>query len=130
MKPFRWDSLSELLRRLEAVASIYVGAPVRVWLMDRKLPALGMADWHDGGYRIGLRGDLAAKPEELTRTFWHEVAHIALGHVPTREPLSPAAGDVRAGVAAVLSAPVGVRGALADQEAEVEAWIREHCPYR
>jgi len=72
------------LAMLAHVAELYVGEPVKVWIMPATAKALGNADYTSDGWAVGLRSDLWRDPPELGFTFLHEVAHVVLGHVPRK----------------------------------------------
>ncbi len=67
---------------LTELASIYVGQPVRV--EERTLPdaVMGMATYEDG-YVISLSEmHNRTRPGTVPDTFFHEVGHLKLGHIP------------------------------------------------
>ncbi len=62
---------------LQTIASVYVREPVRIaWQWERNV--LGWAGWHYGWVITLNPGGHAVA---LGQTFFHEIAHIILGHV-------------------------------------------------
>jgi len=67
---------------LQRIAEIHVGRPVFVGMAPRDANYWGNADY-EGCYCIRLQPVLLAQRiDELAFTFFHEVGHLALGHVP------------------------------------------------
>jgi len=75
----RWELLNDLAERV-------VGEPVAVAELDAEAARLCQAQTYWNGQKYCIRIDPSLGYEDLVKVFFHELGHLALGHVRKNYP--------------------------------------------